>query len=180
MGSFRQDVVETEIPVSQLTIGMHVIRLDRPWEDTDFLLQGFIIRDEEDLFAVQTQCQTVFVEGRVDVTASFRTSSNASRSKKNTAEIRKAGSLPEKRITYMNKVDTSREMVKARVHYGHAKETAKNIMSGMRLGRMLDMNEIRQTVDSTVDSVLRNENALLLLSKIKNKDEYTAEHCINV
>jgi len=179
MSSFRQDVVETEIPVSQLAIGMHVVRLDRPWEDTDFLLQGFIIQNEEDLFAVQTQCQTVFVEGRIDVVASLKASSSVSRSKK-TAETGKAGSLPEKRVTYMNKVDTGREMARARAHYGHARETAKHIMSGIRLGRMLDMNRIRQTVGSTVDSVLRNENALLLLSKIKNKDEYTAEHCINV
>lgn len=42
------------------------------------------------------------------------------------------------------------------------------------------MNQIHQVVDDCVDSVLRNDNALLLLTKIKNKDEYTAEHCINV
>ena len=48
----REDIIETEIPVSQLAIGMHVIRLDRPWEDTDFLLQGFILQTEEDVLAV--------------------------------------------------------------------------------------------------------------------------------
>ena len=53
----REDIVETEIPVSQLAIGMHVIRLDRPWEDTDFLLQGFILQTEEDVLAVQQQCE---------------------------------------------------------------------------------------------------------------------------
>ncbi len=181
MSSFRQDIVETEIPVSQLAIGMHVTRLDRPWEDTDFLLQGFIIQNDEDLLAVQTQCETVFVEGRVDVTAPFEKSSGVSRSgSKKAARTRNPGSLPEKRVTYINKVDTNRELARARAHYGHAKETAKNIMSGIRLGRMLDLNDIRQTVDETVESVLRNENALLLLSKIKNKDDYTAEHCINV
>ncbi|TGN39247.1 HD-GYP domain-containing protein [Marinobacter confluentis] len=179
MSSSRQDIVETEIPVSQLAIGMHVVRLDRPWEETDFLLQGFIIQNEDDLLAVQTQCQTVYVEGRVDVMAARGASGNASGLRK-TATPRKPGSLPEKRVTYINKVDTGREMARARAHYGQARETAKNIMSGIRLGRMLDMHQIRQTVDSTVDSVLRNENALLLLSKIKNKDDYTAEHCINV
>lgn len=184
MSSFRQDIVETEIPVSQLAIGMHVTRLDRPWEETDFLLQGFIIQNEDDLLAVQTQCQTVFVEGRVDVVASFSKSSGSPSSgaagSKKTRKSVDPGSLPKKRVNYINKVDTGREMARARAHYGEARETAKNMMAGIRLGRMLDMNRIREAVDGTVDSVLRNENALLLLSKIKNKDDYTAEHCINV
>jgi HD-GYP domain-containing protein (c-di-GMP phosphodiesterase class II) len=178
MSSFRQDIVETEIPVSQLAIGMHVVRLDRPWEDTNFLLQGFVIQNEDDLLAVQAQCRTVFVEGRVDVTSAFRPQSGASRPDKTSAQ--KKSSLPQKKVTYINKVDTARELGRARAHYGQARETAKSLMSGIRLGRMLDMNQIRDTVDSTVDSVLRNENALLLLSKIKSKDDYTAEHCINV
>lgn len=185
MSSFRQDIVETEIPVWQLAIGMHVTRLDRPWEDTDFLLQGFIIHNEDDLLAVQSQCRTVFVEGRVDVIAPFNKSgkSPGTPGSKKAADTRKSDTLytlPEKRVTYINKVDTRREMAQARVHYGQARETAKNMMSGIRLGRMLDMNRIREAVDGTVDSVLRNENALLLLSKMKNRDEYTAEHCINV
>jgi putative nucleotidyltransferase with HDIG domain len=180
MSSFYQDIVETEIPVSQLAIGMHVIRLDRPWEDTNFLLQGFVIQNEDDLLSVQSQCHWVVVEGRVDVVRSFEKSSVTTGNKKTAAESRKTSSLPKKRVTYINKVDTAREMARARAHYGHAKETAKQIMSSIRLGRMLDMNRIRRVVDETVDSVLRNENALLLLSKIKNKDDYTAEHCINV
>lgn len=179
MSSFRQDIVETEIPVSQLAIGMHVIRLDRPWEDTNFLLQGFIVQNEDDLLSLQSQCHTVVVEGRVDVIRRMEKNPITSGSKR-PAETRRPSSLPKKRVTYVNKIDTNREMARARAHYGHARETAKSIMSGIRLGRMLDMNNIRQAVDSTVDSVLRNENALLLLSKIKHKDDYTAEHCINV
>ena len=36
----RYETVELEIDVSELRVGMHVVRLDRPWEDPDFLLQG--------------------------------------------------------------------------------------------------------------------------------------------
>jgi HD-GYP domain-containing protein (c-di-GMP phosphodiesterase class II) len=176
MSFSRQDIVETEIPVSQLAIGMHVVRLDRPWEDTNFLLQGFVIQNDDDLLAVQTQCQTVVVEGRVDVLHPFGKDPSAAGSKKTPG----TSQVPKNRVTYINKVDLSRELERARSHYGSAKTTAQNIMAGIRLGRMLDMNEIRSAVDETVDSVLRNENALLLLSKIKNKDDYTAEHCINV
>jgi putative nucleotidyltransferase with HDIG domain len=181
----REEIVETEIPVSQLAIGMHVIRLDRPWEETDFLLQGFILQTEEDVLAVQQQCETVTVEGRVQVAPAEERRSPVSRRKTSV----KAGpsdvsqppsSVPKQKVTYVNKVDVSREMATARMSYADAKATAKNIMSSLRLGRTLEMNQIQQVVNDCVDSVLRNDNALLLLTKIKNKDEYTAEHCINV
>lgn len=185
MHTARQDIIETEIPVSQLQIGMHVIRLDRPWEDTDFLLQGFILQTEEDVLAVQQQCETVTVEGKVHVVPEAFESSSPSKRKTPgkpgaTDASRASGSVPKRKVTYVNKVDASREMSAARMSYTDAKATAKNIMSSLRLGRTLEMNQIHKVVDDCVDSVLRNDNALLLLTKIKNKDEYTAEHCINV
>ncbi len=181
----RQDIIETEIPVSQLQIGMHVIRVDRPWEDTDFLLQGFILQNEEDVLAVQQQCETVVVEGRVNVVSepSERSSVSSRKSTRRTGApgtSQASSSIPKRKVTYINKVDASREMAAATMSYADAKSTAKSIMSSLRLGRALEMNQIYQVVDSCVDSILRNDNALLLLTKIKNKDEYTAEHCINV
>lgn len=185
MHTARQDIIETEIPVSRLQIGMHVIRLDRPWEDTDFLLQGFILQTEEDVLAVQRQCETVTVEGKVHVVPDAFESSSSSKRKtpgkpRATDASQAPGSVPKRKVIYVNKVDASREMSAARMSYTDARATAKNIMSSLRLGRTLEMNQIHKVVDDCVDSVLRNDNALLLLTKIKNKDEYTAEHCINV
>lgn len=181
----REDIIETEIPVSQLAIGMHVIRLDRPWEETNFLLQGFILQTEEDVLAVQQQCTTVIVEGRIQVAPAAARQSPVSGRKTSVKTAKPdasqaSPSIPKRKVTYVNKIDTRREMATARTSYSDAKATAKNIMSSLRLGRTLEMNQIHQVVDDCVDSVLRNDNALLLLTKIKNKDEYTAEHCINV
>lgn len=61
----RYETTELEIDVSELQIGMHVIKLDRPWEETDFLLQGFIIQRQDDIDALQSQCRKVTIEGKV-------------------------------------------------------------------------------------------------------------------
>lgn len=53
-------------------------------------------------------------------------------------------------------------------------------MAGLRVGRALDINRAREVADKCVDSILRNDDALLLLTKLKHKDEYTAEHSLNV
>ena len=57
------ELVETRIDTADLEIGMHVIRLDRPWEETDFLMQGFIIRDLNEVHALRLQCDFVVIQG---------------------------------------------------------------------------------------------------------------------
>ena len=71
-------------------------------------------------------------------------------------------------------------MGQAKSAYDSARTMASSIMSGIRLGRTLDINKARQVVDDCVESILRNDNALMWLTKIKHRDEYTAEHCLNV
>ena len=191
MGTPHQEVVESQIDVSELAIGMHVIRLDRPWEETNFLLQGFVIRDQSEIEALRAQCDFVVIEGRVDGIPRPDPARSAPKpsvlkrlfSRKATpkpASNTVKAVAPRKRVTYINKVSAGQEMETAIIRFEEAQQTAKAIMSGLRVGRTLDLNNARAVVNSCVESVLRNENALLLLTKIKHQDEYTAEHCINV
>ena len=40
------DIKKELVEVSRLSIGMYVAELDRPWEGTPFMLQGFLLEDE--------------------------------------------------------------------------------------------------------------------------------------
>ena len=42
---------------NQLELGMYINELDKPWEDTRFLYQGFVIDSYELLRAVQNACE---------------------------------------------------------------------------------------------------------------------------
>ncbi|MBW4935351.1 HD-GYP domain-containing protein [Marinobacter sp. F4206] len=195
MGTPHQEIVETCIDVADLSLGMHVVRLDRPWEETSFLLQGFVIRDASEIEALRSECEFVYIEGRLERPESVPPPRDSERTRspggffgffkrgKKAAPPRAEPPPkvpPRRRVTYINKVDTGTEMKTAVIRFEDAQKTAKSIMSGLRLGRTLDLNNARTVVNGCVESVLRNENALLLLTKIKNQDEYTAEHCINV
>jgi len=194
----RYETIELEIDVSELRLGMHVIRLDCDWEDTDFLFQGFIIQSHDDIDDLQTQCRKVVIEGKVKReldelpqtpldkpdTPYFRRFSTDS---EKAGAVKKSGKKPHpnahrrpRRVTYVNKIDVNTEIRTATIHYAEAKSVATSIMAGLRVGRALDINRAREVVDKCVDSILRNEDALLLLTKLKHKDEYTAEHSLNV
>jgi HD-GYP domain-containing protein (c-di-GMP phosphodiesterase class II) len=56
--------MEKQVAVERLTVGMFVSELDRPWLDTPFLLQGFLIEDETILAQLRQICRYVTVDIR--------------------------------------------------------------------------------------------------------------------
>ncbi|MEP7068560.1 MAG: HD domain-containing phosphohydrolase [Usitatibacter sp.] len=52
----------SKIFTSDLKVGMFVADLDRPWLDTPFLLEGFLIENEEQILALRTHCEYVMVD----------------------------------------------------------------------------------------------------------------------
>jgi HD-GYP domain-containing protein (c-di-GMP phosphodiesterase class II) len=52
----------TKVFTTDLKIGMFVADLDRPWVDTPFLLQGFLIEDDEQIRALMQHCHYVVVD----------------------------------------------------------------------------------------------------------------------
>ena len=52
----------SKIFTGDLKTGMFVADLDRPWVDTPFLLQGFLIENEEQILALRTHCEWVMVD----------------------------------------------------------------------------------------------------------------------
>ena len=54
--------MEQQLSVDELAVGMFVCALDRPWLDTPFLVQGFLIEDEETLAQLRQTCRQVTID----------------------------------------------------------------------------------------------------------------------
>ena len=52
----------TKIYSTDLKVGMFVADLDRPWVDTPFLLQGFLIEDDQQIATLKTHCEFVIID----------------------------------------------------------------------------------------------------------------------
>jgi len=59
-------IKKVRVECSDLSIGMYICELDRPWLDSPFLLQGFYIKDLEDIDTVRDICDYVFVDKIVE------------------------------------------------------------------------------------------------------------------
>ncbi len=52
----------SKVFTQELRVGMFVSDLDRPWIDTPFLIQGFLIEDEDQIRELQAHCEFVIVD----------------------------------------------------------------------------------------------------------------------
>ena len=50
------------VEAANIKLGMYVVELDQPWINTDFLFQGFLISDDEQLNKLQKLCEFIYVD----------------------------------------------------------------------------------------------------------------------
>jgi putative nucleotidyltransferase with HDIG domain len=72
------------------------------------------------------------------------------------------------------------EMHVAKQVLAEASALMNNVLSDVRLGRMVELERIDPVVERMIQSVLRNAGALSCLGRVKQKDHYTYEHSVNV
>ncbi len=57
----------TRISTFELTIGMTVVELDKPWAESDFLMRGFKINDPIDIDDLQAECNHVYIKKQEEI-----------------------------------------------------------------------------------------------------------------
>lgn len=155
-----------KIHISELKIGMFVSKLDRPWLETPFLMQGFVIESLDDIDAVAEYAQHVWIDAVSDEWVA--------------PEERATDKGQTPKTIYINKIDTKKEHAAALETYREARRLTRNLLEDLRLSGVINTEQAKSTVKECVHSILRNSDALIWMSKIRTLDEYTAEHCLNV
>jgi putative nucleotidyltransferase with HDIG domain len=187
--------MKTKVDVHDLCKGMFVTELDRPWLGTPFLFQGFVIHTDAELEQLRTLCQHVYVLSE-DARASpaIRRPVNAAVTPpaihvrpKNISEfavtetssrnISHSGQPPSR---YTDLTPVEEELQQAVTFERDARETIYTILDDARLGRSVDTPRAKKVVGQMTESVIRNPDALVWLTHLKKKHEYTALHSLRV
>lgn len=64
--------------------------------------------------------------------------------------------------------------------YAHSVAVTKDLMTSVRLGGMPNIKKIKRVVQGIVDQILDDETSLIGLTTIRDYDEYTFTHSVNV
>lgn len=178
------------IDVAQLSIGMYVCELDRPWRDTPFLFQGFEVRSQEEIDTLRHYCRQVYVLERdpeqvAATPAAGRADQGAwqpgqSVSLRVEQEIYKLNNHPGARPLYADLTSMQQEADLVRDTFVEARLLIQELLHDAKLGRNLNLPGIKRAVRDMTESVLRNPDALMCFAQLKRKEEYTALHSLRV
>lgn len=172
--------VKIKIQSSEITTGMFVSALDRPWLETSFLFQGFKVRDEQELTQLKAQCEHVFI----DVEQSDReiVPQLLLLSTRNTENKAPASQL--NTVTFKSHAIDSRSFKKhlrqCKTTYDTTKTYIDQVLEDVRLGKTIDVKSARTLVNDMAQKVVAEPSALVWLTHLKSRDEYTSQHCVNV
>jgi cyclic di-GMP phosphodiesterase len=84
------------------------------------------------------------------------------------------------RIPFDDETPFIREIHAARKVKAEAQTVVRNVINEVRMGKSVESDRVKRAVNSMVDSVLRNHEALTSLSRMKSYDEYIFVHSLDV
>lgn len=68
----------------------------------------------------------------------------------------------------------------ARRTYAFSVQTARDVLSDVRMGKAVNVRKVKRTVQGIVDQVLANEPSIVAMTTLREFDEYTFTHSVNV
>ncbi len=183
--------MKKKIDVHELRKGMYVSELDRPWVGTPFLFQGFEIHTDEEIERLRSLCQHVYISLDPELITRARTRTpNPRPQPASAANIRsiptpaevlgQSQSARRAPLRYPDLVVLEDEIASARDLESNTRELIYTIMDDVRLGRSINSARAKEAVAGMVASIVRNPDALVWMTHLKKKDEYTALHSLRV
>ncbi len=166
-----------KIKVEQLKQGMFIHDFNCGWLNHPFLTNSMKVNDEQ---IIQKVKDFGIREIYIDTDNGFDVGEAPTED-----EVQREIQTDINRIIEPEKVNRAtvsikEEIVRAKEIRNKAKETIHNIMEDVRFGKQIKTEEVGQVVDTMIDSIFRNQDALISLGRLKEKDEYTYMHSVSV
>ncbi len=87
--------------------------------------------------------------------------------------------LPETEIQEPE-MEAEEALAAAKRTYAQSVRVAKEALGDTRMGRAVNVRKVKRAVQGIVDQVLANEPSILTMTTLRDYDEYTFTHCVNV
>lgn len=186
-----------KINTLDLKIGMYVSELDRPWIESPFLIQGFEIRDSQEIQQLQALCQHVYIDelqSSVNIVEADLTpvsadpepaASTGLKVDVNMASVAKkaiagTGSIADIPAPAEPAINFVEELEQARNVHERMDKVVENVYGSISRNRIPDFEQVEVVISDAVSSLNRNEFALEWMTQLKKKDRFTIQHSLNV
>lgn len=166
-----------KISVGQLRPGMYIHDINCSWLDHPFVGNSFAVQDEGRVREIAALgIREVYIDTRrgADVVDAVTEVEVQQAIDAQLADI--AREQPEEILP----VPLGAEVRRARELHGEANRIIRGLSQDIRLGKQIELEKVEPLVENMVDSIFRNQDALLPLARLKDHDNYTFQHSVSV
>jgi len=172
------------IRTKELRVGMYVHDVGRDWLHRPWWSRGKMIANSDeikDLLEYGISEVTIDLAKGVapdQMTAQAGPSEAKPQAPQKIQELeRRKQPRPEKPV---DPAGLDEEIPRARQAYTQALGITHQFINDVRTGKKMDVTQVEESVENLIDSVFRNRDGLLAILKLKQYDEYTFTHSLNV
>lgn len=157
-----------EISVDELQLGMYVSKLDRPWTETPFVFQGFVLNSEKQLDVLRKYCKKVFIDPeKEDAAIAKQAIAN---------EIAKIRGT----TVYKEVASVEAELPRAKTAVATSTKVVEELSRTIDLGKSIDAARSKEAAAQITESVVRNPDAMALLMKLQEKSGETLSRAVEI
>jgi len=156
-----------EISVEDLSFGMFVSKLDRPWTETPFMFQGFVLNSDKQLDALKKFCKVVFVDPEK------AESSNRPSSPEEIAKVRGT-------TVYKEAASVEVELPRAKTAITQSAAMVQDFSRTVQIHGAVDSPRTKEAVVQITDSVVRNPDAIALLTRIRQQSDEMLSRALGI
>jgi len=183
-------VTQKKISVEELAVGMYVSKLDIPWAQSPFPIQGFYIRSTDQLTELAVHCKTVLIDvvksqplnkGQRALPRGDRNKAqqpSASNAEEGSKKI-DSKPLPIRRNVYPISLPAKKELKAAQKLHQQMKAVLGPLLCKVRAEQRVDVEQCKQVGKEVVESVLRNPDALMWVTQLQQHDDKLYAKSIN-
>ena len=166
-----------KIPVALLRPGMYVHDVNCSWMDHPFASSHFPVKDEKRVGEIRALgVRELYIDTGKGLDVEDAATEEDIRWEIGASMAKIASETQEE----PKRVALAREMEHARKLHGEANRVVRGMLNDVRLGKQIEMDQVEPLVEQMVDSIFRNQDALLPLARLKEHDDYTFQHSVSV
>lgn len=198
------------ISTRELKLGMFIVEIDRPWTETPFMMQGFLLQNVDQLRALQRLCREVVVDRTRSTGDQFsaklierddpllglgsrpRQHPDVTESRVEAQRFLKVarsfkGKIHTQRLAHVPRIrsEDGRSRLESELQY--SAPIVDDVYRVLRETRLaiddngaIDVQRLDGLVGEMASGVQRNPDALLWLTRLKRTDQYAYDHAVNV
>jgi HD-GYP domain-containing protein (c-di-GMP phosphodiesterase class II) len=165
-----------KIPVERLRPGMFLHNLNAGWMSHPFIRNRFLVADDA---VVQRIVSAGIHELYIDTTRGLDDAEALTEAEVDERLMEEIQAAVHDEAPYRC-TTVAEELPNARKLRARATRVIRSVMQDVKLGKVVNLDEVEDLVNEIIDSILRNDSALLLLLRVRAQNDYTLVHSVAV